>query len=327
MAIKTVLADEELAAVAAGWRLGRLDRSRGLPEGSINTLYVLETASGRYVLRLSEGRREAEVRFETDLVRHLDASRYPAVRLVPRPDGAPWGLVRGKFACVFRWGAGEHLVPRETTPAQAMDSGRLLARLHVLGESFPGQLENRYGVGPIRALVATVGAKATAPARPSDPELRAALPLLEREALALDRLPSANEGVIHADWFPDNLLFLGDRVATVLDFEMACRGPCVLDLATAVHAGCWDDDFSVPRVRALVAGYQEERRLGADERAAFHAYARFSALRFTVTRILDFHLAPLAADRLHRKDWRRFRDRLQRTVELGPRGWADMCGL
>ena len=324
MAIRTELSEAELAEVAEAWGLGNLASARGLPEGSINTLYRLETASGHYVLRLSEGRAEPEIQFETALVAHLQASRYPAVVLVPRADGRPYGVVKQRFACVFQLAAGEHVDPRRMTTAQALDSGRLLGRLHVVTESFPGRLQNRYGPPAIRAMVSSILAR---PAETMGADLRDARPLLEREAARLDLLPAADEGVLHADWFPDNLLFLGDRLATVLDFEMACRGPYVLDLATAVHAGCYDDGYVPARARSLVAGYLEERRLSQAEKAALFPWACFCALRFTATRVLDFHLDPLGGDKLLKKDWRRFRDRLTATLAMGEKGFADLCGL
>src|SRR5690606_6454695 len=107
-----------------------------------------------------------------------------------------------------------------------------------------------------------------------------------------------------------------------------CQGPYVLDLATCLHAFGWDDDrFSSVRLRAIVDGYVSQRRLSATDKAAFHAWARFSALRFTVSRIRDFHLSTLDGDKLTRKDWRRFRDRLDALVALGSDGWLDACGL
>ena len=323
MAIRTELSESDLTAVAEAWGLGKLQSFRGLPEGSINTLYVLETGTGKQVLRLSEGRREEEVSFETALLGHLERERFPAVRLLRRVDGAPYGVVRERFACVFTWAAGYHLAPKAVTREQALELGRVLGRLHAVGESFPRALPNRYAPAQIgewiRELVGST---------PADPELAAALPRLEEEAALLESLPTATEGVIHADLFPDNVKWVGDRVSSVLDFEMACRAPYVLDLAICLHAFCWnDDDFATGRLQAIVEGYQSERRLSGAEKSAFFAWSRFAALRFTVTRIRDFHLSTLEGDKLLKKDWRRYRDRLERVVALGPEGWRSACGL
>lgn len=327
MAIKTELTQADLEGVARAWGLGHLERSRGLPEGSVNTLYVLDTGSGRQVLRLSEGRSDEEITFETELLQHLGANRYPSVHLLKDGDGRLWRRVKERPAVVQGWAPGEHVAGRDLTAEQMGDAGRVLARLHLVSEGFGGTLRNRYAPAQIRAWVEELEAESRRPDRADDPELWAAMPLLARESAALASLPHATEGIIHADWFPDNVRYIGDRVACVLDFEMACNGPYVLDLAIAMHACCWDGEFRAPLVRALFDGYQAERRLSTSERQALWAWSRFSALRFTTTRIRDFHRVQLGADRLLKKDWRRFRDRLAQTVALGPEGLARLCGL
>lgn len=327
MGIRTELTEQDLRAVAAEWGLPGLTAFRGLPEGSINTLYVLESGVERWVLRLSEGRSRPEVAFETELLAYLEVNRYPAVRLVRRPDGALFGEARGRFACIFRWAAGESPRGGSLTPERALESGRALGRLHAVGEAFPRTLPNRYAPAVISRWVDELVDESRRADRPEDPELWDAIPLLESEAARLASLPPAPEGIVHADWFLDNLRFVGDRLSAVLDFEMACRGPLVLDLAVAIHAGCFAADFVPGRVRALVEGYVSERPLGVAERALFHDWARFAALRFTVSRIRDFHRSELPEGQLLRKDWRRFRDRLRRTVELGRSGWLELCGL
>lgn len=328
MGIRTELSRNELESVARDWGLGTLENFRGLPEGSVNTLYVLETGSGRFVLRLSEGRVREEIEFETALLSFLESVRFPAVRLVPRSGGEVFGVVRERFACVFRWAPGERGRSSTYTPERAMDSGRELARLHSLTDAFTKSLPNRYAPPVIRSWVAELSEEGRDANRPDDPELWEALPLLEREAEALTHLPQAPLGVIHADWFLDNLHFVGDRLACVLDFEMACRGPHVLDLAIALHASSWrNGDFDPALVKALMAGYRSEREIGTDELEAFHAWARFAALRFTISRIRDFHRSELSDGELVKKDWRRFRDRLRRTVDLGPEGWLRLVGV
>jgi homoserine kinase type II len=327
LAIRTQLSEAQLDQVCKEWNLGKRLSSRGLPQGSINTLYRIETTSGPFVLRLSEGRSLPEIQFETTLLQHLHAARYPAVTLVPRADGRLFDVIQDRYAVVMKWGAGNHVRKRDWSLEQAGDAGKHLGRLHVVTESFDGFLPNRYSPSVVQGWIAGLAEEARHASRDSDPELWDAVPMLVEEADALNRLPTTAEGIIHADYFPDNLLFVGDRTSTVLDFEMACRGPFMLDLATALHACCYGDDYVRPRTLAFVNGYREEREPSRQEWLALHAWARFSALRFTGSRILDFHRSPLGDEHLQKKDWRRFRDRLKRTIALGSDGFLELCGV
>ena len=69
------------------------------------------------------------------------------------------------------------------------------------------------------------------------------------------------KGVIHGDLFADNVLFRGERMTAMLDFEAACRGKFIFDIATAVNALCFVDGvYSLERFRYRVA----RLRVGAD---------------------------------------------------------------
>jgi Ser/Thr protein kinase RdoA (MazF antagonist) len=126
---------------------------------------------------------------------------------------------------------------------------------------------------------------------------------------AEERLP---KGVIHGDLFADNILFRGGKVAAVLDFEAAGYGKFIYDLSTAINALCYvDGHYLIERFDALLRGYQSVRILTLGEWDAFPNELRFSALRFTVTRLKDFFLRPMESRMRVNKDFRDFLERLQ----------------
>ena len=70
---------------------------------------------------------------------------------------------------------------------------------------------------------------------------------------------------IHGDWHPGNMLFQGDRLAAVIDYDTARPGPRALDLAAAalqfsLTAGGpperWTASIDESRFVALLAGYE-----------------------------------------------------------------------
>jgi homoserine kinase type II len=125
----------------------------------------------------------------------------------------------------------------------------------------------------------------------------------ELRALEDDWPKDLAAGVIHADLFPDNVFFLGDRLSGIIDFYFACNDFLAYDLAIAINAWCFEADasFNVTKAKSLYAGYASARPLTAAEVAALPTLARGAALRFALTRLYDW-FAQTGGALVRRKD-------------------------
>ena len=88
MAVYTELSKPFLKELADDYGLGRVTGATGIPEGSVNTNYVLEAAKGKFLLRVDEvkgekGDRASESESETDLMKK---SEKLALRLQAEED-------------------------------------------------------------------------------------------------------------------------------------------------------------------------------------------------------------------------------------------------
>jgi homoserine kinase type II len=143
---------------------------------------------------------------------------------------------------------------------------------------------------------------------------------------ALDpRAAPRDQGLIHGDLFRDNVLWEGDALTALLDFESASLGSFGFDLLVTVLAWCYGDALDLALARRMVEGYRAERALSAREVAELPEAARRAALRFTVTRVTDFELRRGAGGVY--KDYRRFLGRLQALEALGSPRLLEGLGL
>lgn len=307
----TVLGDAELLELADAFGLGTLRAHRTIAAGTINSNFELTTDSGRYFLRVNEGKAEADVAWESRLVAALAAGGVVTPAPLPARDGRPYAPLRGpttKWVSAFPWRGGVHLAPDDVTPSRAHAFGAALADLHRVGLGLPPAWR-RGSIYDHQHLVTRYDHFA----RSSDPQLARAIRVLgdelevARDATRIRR--AATHGIIHGDLFRDNVLWEGERITAILDFEQASGGSLAYDVAVCINDWCWT--AGAPRIdlaTQLLAGYQTVRPLTDSDRAALPYEIRAAAMRFTITRITDVYLARVANPD---KDFRAFLTRVE----------------
>ncbi len=290
----TRLDDADARAIAGAFALGDAAALAPIAAGTINSNFALTTAAGRWFVRVNEGKAPADVAWEAALVVDLAAAGLPVPAPLPTADGARFLVHRGLLVSVFPWRSGHHRAPAAVTVADARAIGGALADLHRVASARP-RATWRDGIYQFADIVARFEGFRASP----DPALGHAVAVLADELAWLEAQAAvraaAEHGVIHGDLFRDNVLWEGERLVAILDFEQASRGSLVYDLAVAVNDWCWDAGrregaFRADLALALVAAYDARRPLSAADRVALPVELRAAAARFTVTRITDVHL-------------------------------------
>jgi homoserine kinase type II len=214
--------------------------------------------------------------------------------------------VQNKCITLSRHLEGIELPVESLATTQLETLGHALADLHLIGRSYKKGIDNRFGFNRIVAIYREVR-------RQLPSHLKNIVRVLDDEFSYLENYLDNNlpKGIIHGDLFPDNVKFKGNRLVGIIDFEAACRGKLIYDLATAVNALCFiDDRYRIDRFEALISGYESLRPLSLPEWDSFPNELRFSALRFTVTRLKDFYLKKVDENQRVYKDFKEFYDRL-----------------
>lgn len=288
MAVYTEVPDDELAAFVARYGLGALQSVKGIAEGVENTNYLIDTARGRYVLTLYEKRVNSDdLPFFLGLMEHLAQRGVTCPLPVHAQTGEVLGTLAGRPAAIVTFLEGVSV--RRPQVSHCAETGSALAQLHAAGDGFTLRRKNALGLSGWRPLYERFATRADEIA----PGLQSLI-ASELEFLEANWPAALPQGVIHADLFPDNVFFLGDWLAGLIDFYFACNDAFAYDVAVCLNAWCFDPDFKFNRDKghALLDGYQKVRPLSAAERAALPILCRGSALRFLLTRAYDWLHTP-----------------------------------
>jgi homoserine kinase type II len=284
MAVYTDISDAELEAFLDEYDIGAPLAFKGIAEGVSNSNWLLETGAGRFILTVYEHRvAEDDLPFFLGLMRWVHDHGFPSATPVPGRDGEALRRIGGKPAVIVTFLSGMSV--SRPTAAHCLEAGEGLARLHVAAHGFGGRRANDLGHDRWRSMFAPIAAAADE----LQPGLRA---IISHDLDALDAAwpKGLPEGVIHADFFPDNVFFQGGRFAAAIDFYFACTDALAYDLAVAMNAWCFEPDgsFNVTSAGRMVAGYQTRRALSAAERQALPILAWGAAMRFFLTRLQDW---------------------------------------
>jgi homoserine kinase type II len=292
MAVYTDVAADELADFLKGYEIGELLSYKGIAEGVENSNFLLHTTSGSFILTLYEKRvAKGDLPFFLGLMTHLASRGVNCPQPVKDRRGEALRTLAGRPAAIITFLEG--VWPRKPNATHCAGVGKVLAEMHLAGADFPFVRANALSVSGWRPLFEQAASRADEVQSGLTAFVAAELDHLEGNVWP-KRLPS---GVIHADLFPDNVFFLDDKVSGIIDFTFACNDMLAYDVAICLNAWCFESDcsFNVTKARALLSAYRQVRPLSKAEEDAMPLLARGSALRFLLTRLVDFLNVPKGA--------------------------------
>ena len=162
----------------------------------------------------------------------------------------------------------------------------MLADLHLIGRGYKKGADNRFSFPRVALMYQEV--RKNLPAH-----LKTIVRVLDDEVTYLEGYLDNNlpKGIIHGNLSWESMKFKGSRLVGIMNFDRACRGKFICDLATTVNAVCYHDGrYRLDRFEELILGYEGLRPLSLPEWDSFPNELRFSALRTAITSLHDFYL-------------------------------------
>jgi homoserine kinase type II len=277
MSVFTPVSEAQARALLEHYTLGELEGLEGIAQGVENTNYFLTTTTGQYVLTLFEHIPVADLPFYVGLMDHLAQREITCPAPMRRDDGEMLAQVAGKPAVIVSRLPGAPIARLDA--GHCSNAGRILADVHVAAVEYDASLANWRGREWRERFARQVEAK---------------LPRSEMELIdAENRYQGMHDdavlpqGIIHGDYFHDNVLWDDEGHGGVIDFYFACDDALLYDVAIAVNDWCVNADASLDheRAHAFLAGYQVHRPLEDAERGLWPVMLRRAALRTWLGRL------------------------------------------
>ncbi|MFV2059615.1 MAG: homoserine kinase [Gammaproteobacteria bacterium] len=281
MSVYTSIDHSELEAFLAHYSLGKLVAFEGITAGIENTNYFVTTSSGEFVLTIFETVDEHELPYFLDLMAYLAEREFPSAHPLPDDTGHYMRHLKNKPAALVHKLSGKHIKHANLPQCRAV--GKALGHMHAVGQQFSSHRANPRGFNWCHETADKIKAKL-----PADQQQQLQDEIAFQQLHQKDELP---RGVIHADLFRDNALFDGDKLTGIIDFYYACNDILLYDLAITVNDWCVDHNgkLNEQQVEAFVTAYQTERPLNQFEIDNWSRMLRAAALRFWLSRSLDWH--------------------------------------
>ncbi|MGE4617919.1 MAG: homoserine kinase [Gammaproteobacteria bacterium] len=277
MSVYTVIERRELELFLESFPLGNLKDYEGIIDGIENTNYFVTTATGQFVLTVFESTPKSELPYFLGLMAHLAERGIVSAHPIADGNGDYLQQIKGKPAALVRRLRGENV--ENPGPRRCAAIGAEMAALHLAGQGFSGRRANDRGL----EWQAETGERVLPYLSSTDRSLLQ-VTLSEQVDIDSSALP---RGVIHADLFRDNALFIGNELTGIVDFYYAHNSFLIYDLAVTIADWCFDgcggfDDFAA---QELVRAYDRIRPISELERASWPHFVRSAGLRFWLSRL------------------------------------------
>jgi homoserine kinase type II len=301
VSVFTRITRPQLDQFFSAYTLGEVVSFEGIADGIDNTNYSVTTTQGSFVLTLFESLTSDDLPHFLKLLSHLTTNNMPCPSPQSDRQANLWRELNNKPAAVFRRLSGAAMASPSVLHCQEI--GLQLASLHRCTQGYVFPVKSGNDLSWCKTVLNKIGSHLSA----TDREL------INDELVFQAENSSANlpRGVIHADLFRDNALFVDDQLSGLLDFYSACTDTLLLDVAITANDWCCDNGkVNVEKFTALLSAYESLRPLEPVEKQHWPVLLRAAALRFWLSR-LEHQCYPRPGEITQQKDPLVFRHILQ----------------
>ena len=285
MAVYTYISQEDLDQFLSLYSMEEIISFEGIRSGVSNSNYILFSKKNKYILTIfEEMTNEKDLPYFFQLMNHLNNNKIMCPKVIKDKDNNFSNVLKGKQAAISSFLEGQSV--DHIKPFHCAELGMMVAKFHNESSKLEIYRENELGIKRLENLITSVE-------KIHDQLNRSVIDLIHNEYDYLIKNISFNipSGIIHADLFPDNIFFHGNKLSGIIDFYFSCNDFYAYEIATCLNAWCFEqnNEFNISKAKALLSSYNLHKEFSSEELKCLPLLARASALRYLLTRLIDFH--------------------------------------
>jgi homoserine kinase type II len=241
--------------------------------------------SNKYILTIFEEMTdEKDLPYFFQLMNHLNENKIMCPKVIKDKKNNFSNYLKDKHAAISSFLEGQSV--DYIKPFHCAELGMVVAKFHNASNKLGIYRENELGLNKLAKLLSKIE-------KISDLIDQSMIDLInqEHDYLLKNISFSIPSGIIHADLFPDNIFFYENNLSGIIDFYFSCNDFYAYEIATCLNAWCFEknNEFNISKAKALLSSYNLHKKFSSEELKCLPLLARASALRYLLTRLIDFH--------------------------------------
>jgi len=285
MAYLTKLKNNDIKKICFNYNIKYYNKFIPIYEGIQNSNYIIYSKK-KYLLTVYEDKDVLR-----NLTKYLKLMIYLGNNNIPCPiplkninNNIISNYINKKYS-IFNFLNGKHLDKHFLY--QYLDLGEHIAKIHFTTKTYPIKINNNFNIKFYSSIINKYGNIINKYNKDLSEKFK--YTVQEYKKIKKYNLP---EGLIHADLFPDNVLFYKRKISGLLDFYYACNNYLICDLSIVIISWFFQKNtepvkLNNNKLKNILKGYNNIRRITKKELNVLNLVNQIYCIRFFLTRLID----------------------------------------
>lgn len=285
-------AKQQIIQVLSLYDLGTLESHKDWSFGYANKNYKVTTTRGNYFYRTYLKQPLEVIEYEMSLMKALKTMQFPTAYPIAQKDGNLIYKGNGWNVVIYEFKQGGD---PELNLQTVTITGQAIGKLSLFPDAQNFIRHNPLNLKMQERLMADFE------------NAKNPIPVLldyfveQTEYLRPFLAQSLPSGIIHGDCFPDNTVFVGNKLAAIVDFEMVCYDHLLFDVGMTIIGFCFvNNALDLDLLTAFLTAYHQQRPFTPEEWELILVYIQWS-----VHCMVGWHLDNNLLHKHNERQWQR----------------------